>query len=81
MKPEYFVSDILLEGIGMRTVISGSKLCTVPLIKFNTDLMERIVIVAKEDQEYQDANNVAKIGNPTANVYYLHDTLYHKGSL
>jgi hypothetical protein len=39
----------------MRIVISGSKLHAVPLIKFNADLMERIVTAAIEDQEWQDA--------------------------
>jgi hypothetical protein len=41
----------MLEGIGMRTVISGSKLRSVPPIKFYTDLMEGIVMAAMEDQE------------------------------
>jgi hypothetical protein len=42
----------MLEGIGMRTVISGSKLHAVPPIKFNADLMEHIVMAAMEDQEW-----------------------------
>jgi hypothetical protein len=69
------------EGIRMWTVISGSKLHTVPLIKFNADLMERIVMATTEIQEWQDAYNVAKDGNPNLNVEYLHGSLYYKGRL
>jgi hypothetical protein len=72
LKPEHFISEITLEGIGMQTVISGSKLHTVPPIKFNADLMECIVTAATEDQEWQDAYNAAKDGNASANVEYLH---------
>jgi hypothetical protein len=43
LKPEYFVLEKMLEGIGMRTVILGSNLHPVPPIKFNADLMEYVV--------------------------------------
>jgi hypothetical protein len=49
LKPEYFVLEIILEGIGMQTVISGSKLHTVRQIKFNADLIERVVTATTED--------------------------------
>jgi hypothetical protein len=71
----------MLESIGMRTVSSGSKLHTVPPIKFNTNLMECVVTAAIEDQEWQDAYNVAKDSNPSANVEYLHRACYYKGRL
>jgi hypothetical protein len=51
LKPEYFVSEIMLEGIAMWSVISGSKLYAVPPIKFNADLMEHVVMAATDDQE------------------------------
>jgi hypothetical protein len=73
--------EIRLEGIGMRTVISGSKLHTVPLIKFNADLMERVVTAATEDQEWQDAYNAIKDSNPSINIEYLHGALYYKRRL
>jgi hypothetical protein len=81
LKPEYFVFEIMLEGIGMRTVISGLKLHVVPLIKFNADLMKRVVTAATEDQEWQEAYNVARDGNPSANVKYLYGALYYKARL
>jgi hypothetical protein len=71
----------MLEGNGMQTVISGSKLHTVPQIKFNTDLMERVVIVAMEDQEWEDAYNTTKDGNPSTNVEYLYEACYYKERL
>jgi hypothetical protein len=71
----------MLEGIGMQTVISGSKLHAVPPIKFNVDLMEGVVTATTEDQEWQDAYNVAKDSNPSINVEYLHGALYYKGRL
>jgi hypothetical protein len=81
LKPEHFVSEQLLEGIGMQTVISGSKLHAVPPINFNVDLIERVVTAATEDQEWQDTYNVAKNGNPSAKVEYLHRAHYYKGRL
>jgi hypothetical protein len=51
LKPEHFISEITLEGIGMWSVISGSKLHVVLPIKFNADLMESVVTAATEDQE------------------------------
>jgi hypothetical protein len=55
LKPEHFISEIMVQGIGMRTVISGSKLHAGSLIKFNADLIERVVMAATEDQEWQEA--------------------------
>jgi hypothetical protein len=81
LKPEHFVSEIMLEGIRMWTVILQLKLHAVPQIKFNTDLIERVVTAATEDQEWQDAYNVAKDCNPCINIAYLHEALYYKGSL
>jgi hypothetical protein len=81
LKPEYFVSEISLEGIGIWTVILGSKLHTVPPIKFNADLMEHVVMAATEDLECHDAYNAAKDGNPHTNVEYLYGALYYKGKL
>jgi hypothetical protein len=45
----------MLNHFRMRTIISRSKLHTVRLIKFNADLMERIVTAAMEEQEWQEA--------------------------
>ena len=81
LKPEHFVLEMTLEDIGVRTVIAGSKLHAVPPIKFNTELMERVVTAAADDQEWQEAYNAAKDGNPSANVEYLHGALYYKGRL
>jgi hypothetical protein len=49
LKPEYFILEIMLEGIGMQTMISGSKLDGVPPIKFNADLIERVVTATTEN--------------------------------
>jgi hypothetical protein len=51
LKPEHFVWEITLEGIGIQTVISGSKLHAVLPITFNADLMECVFMAAMEDQE------------------------------
>jgi hypothetical protein len=63
----------------MRTVISGLKLYAVPPINFHADLMKHIVMAAMEDEEWQEANNVAKNSNLRAIVEYLHRALYYKG--
>jgi hypothetical protein len=52
LKPEQFLSEILVEVSGLRPVIAGSKLQAVPQIKFDTDLMKRVVPAATEDQEW-----------------------------
>jgi hypothetical protein len=75
LKPEHFISEIMLEGIRIRIVMSGSKIHAVPLIKFNTDLIEGVVTAATPDQEWHDAYNAAKNSNPSATVEYLHEAL------
>jgi hypothetical protein len=72
LKPEHFISEIMLDGIGMRTVISGSKLHAVPPIKFNADLIECIITAAREDQELQYVYKAAKDSTASTNVEYLH---------
>jgi hypothetical protein len=81
LKQEHFVLEIMLQGIGMRIVISGSKLHAVPPIKFNTDLIEHVVTAAMQNQEEQDAYNAIKNGNPSVNIACLHRALYYKGRL
>jgi hypothetical protein len=81
LKPEHLISEIMLEGIGMQTVISGSKLHIVPPIKFNTTLNKCIVMATIEDQEWQDAYNTVKDNNPYANIDYLHGARHYKGWL
>jgi hypothetical protein len=81
LKPEHFISEMMLEGFGIWTVISGSKRHTVPAIKFDTDLMECVVIATMEDQEWQEAYNAAKDSNPCTNREYLDGALYYKGRL
>jgi hypothetical protein len=65
----------------MQTLISGWKLHAVPPIKFNAELMECVVTAAIEDQEWKDAYNASKDGNPSTNIEYLHRVLYHKERL
>jgi hypothetical protein len=62
----------------MQTVISGSKLHIVTLIKFNVDLMECVVTAATEDQEWQDAYNAVKNSNPSVNIEYFHRAFSYK---
>jgi hypothetical protein len=81
LKPEYFVSEIMLEDIGVQIVISGLKLHAVPPIKLNTDLMEHVVRAAKNDQEYQEAENMVKDSNPSTNIEYLYRARYYRGWL
>jgi hypothetical protein len=71
----------LLEGIGIRTLISGLKLYAVPPINFNADLMEHVGTAAMKVQEWQHAYNVAKDSNPRANLEILHGALYYKERL
>jgi hypothetical protein len=81
LKPEHFILEITLEGIGMQTVISEPKLYAVSLIKFNADLIEYVVTAAIEDQKWQDTYNTAKNGNPRGNVEYLDGAFYYKERL
>jgi hypothetical protein len=81
LKPEYFGSEIMLEGIGTQTVISGSKLHAVPAIKFNADMVEDIVTAAMEDQDWPEAYTGARDSNPNANVEYLYGAFYYKERL
>jgi hypothetical protein len=81
LKPKYFVSEMMLENIGVWTIISGSKLHAVPPIKFNIDLVKYIVLAAADDPEWQEAYNAIKDGNPSINVKYLHGALYYKERL
>jgi hypothetical protein len=78
VNPVHFFTEIILESIGIQTVISGSELHPVPLIKFHADLMEYVNMAAMEDQEWQVAYNVAKDSNPIANAEYLPGCLSYK---
>jgi hypothetical protein len=78
VKPEYYVSQIILSGIGIRTVISRSKLQVVPPIEFNLALMEWIFTATIVYPEWQDADNATKYGNPSTIVKYLSRALYFK---
>jgi hypothetical protein len=77
---EYFISEMTVEDIGVRTLISGSKLVAVPPIKFNSDLIEYVVSVASIDQEWQEASNAASDSNLSSNIEYLYGALSYKGS-
>jgi hypothetical protein len=81
LKAEHFVSEIILEGIRMPTLISGSKLHPVSPIKFNADFIEGVVTAATEDHEWQEAYNAGRSCNPSANVEYLYGALYYKRTL
>jgi hypothetical protein len=81
MKPEYFVSYIILEDIRMRIVSSRTKPHAVTPIKFTVDLIECVVTAATEDQEWQDAYNTGMDSIPSTNVENLHGALYYKGRL
>jgi hypothetical protein len=81
LNPEHFVLEIMLDGFGMWTVISGSNLYAVLPINFNRDLIELVVMATMEDEEWQYAYNVAEDGNPSANVEYLQRALYCTGLL
>jgi hypothetical protein len=60
-------------------VITGTKPHTVPPINFNADLMECVVTAATKVQEWQEAYNVSRNGNPSANVDYQYRALHCKG--
>jgi hypothetical protein len=79
LKPEDFILEIMLEHIGICTVISRSKLQAIPPIKFNSDMMEWVVMAAMNDQECHEAYNVAREGNPSAHIEYLYGALYYTG--
>jgi hypothetical protein len=62
----------------MWTIISGSKLHAVSPIKFNADLMERVVMAAMEDQEWHEAYHAVMDSNPSGNVKYLYGALHYQ---
>jgi hypothetical protein len=62
-------------------VISGLKRHAVSPSKFNANLIESVVMATTNDQEWQEAYNVARDGNPSTNVEYLYGALYHKERL
>jgi hypothetical protein len=76
LRSEHLVSGLMLEGIGIWTVISGLNLTMVPQNNFNAALIEYGVTAAMDDHEGQNIYNAAKDSNPSANIEYLHDTLY-----
>jgi hypothetical protein len=75
----FFISEMTLEDIRIWTLISGSKLHSVPPIKFNADLIEGVVMAAMNDQEWQESYNAAKDINPSPNVEDLHGAHYYQG--
>jgi hypothetical protein len=81
LKMEYVVSEKMLEDIGVQTIISGLQLHTVPLIKFDINLVNYIVLAAANDLEWQEAYNIAKDSNLRINIEYLHRALYFKERL
>jgi hypothetical protein len=52
-----------LKNIGIWIVISGSKHHVVHQIKFNTNLVEYIVLATTNDPEWYKAHNMAKDSN------------------
>jgi hypothetical protein len=81
LKLEHFISEIMLDGIGIQTVISESKLHGVLPNKFNADVIEHVVTAATEYQESQEAYNAVADGNPSTNIESLYGALYFKGRL
>jgi hypothetical protein len=77
LKLAHFVSELMLEGIQMRTVISGLTLHALPPIKFNVDVMECVVMAATDNQEWQEAYNAPRDSNISANIEDLHRALYY----
>jgi hypothetical protein len=51
LKPVCFISEMMLEDSGVRTVISGSKLYVVSPLKFDAELMECVLTLTTNDQE------------------------------
>jgi hypothetical protein len=76
LKPEYFVSEMMLENFRVRTGISGSKRHSVPPIQFDTNLLKHVVLAAADHPASQEAYNGAKNGNPCLNVKYFYGGLY-----
>jgi hypothetical protein len=75
LKPEYFVTEMILDGIELWKVILGSDYHAVPPIKFNPDLIECVVRATMDDQEWKEAYNAGKNSNPSVHIDYLYRAL------
>jgi hypothetical protein len=72
---------MMLENIIASIEISTSKSYIVPLIKFNTNLVECIVLAVTDIPESSEAYNMANHYNLSIYIGYLHRALYYKRRL
>ena len=62
-------------------MVSSAKLQAIPPIQFAAEFLERVVTAANGDTEWQEEYYRAMNGEPSADVTYIHRSLYYKGRL
>ena len=62
-------------------IVSSVKLQAIPPVQFAAEFLERVVIAANSDTEWQEEYYRAMNGEPRADVTYIHGSLYYKGRL
>jgi hypothetical protein len=66
---------------GEPIAISSAKLTAIPVVKFNSWLLEAVVSTANSDAAWQEEYVQAMEGNPSPDISFEDETLYYKGSL
>jgi hypothetical protein len=71
LKPEYSISEMMLDNIRVWIVISRSNIYVLPTNKLDINLVKCMVLAASNDPELQEANNMSKDHNTRTNTEYL----------
>jgi hypothetical protein len=66
---------------GERIAISSAKLGAIPVVKFNSWLLEAVVSAASNDAAWQEEYVRAMEGNPNLDISFEDKALYYKGRL
>jgi hypothetical protein len=66
---------------GERIAISSAKLRAIPVVKFNSWLLEAVVSAANNDAAWQEEYVRAMEGNPSPDISFENEALYYKGRL
>jgi hypothetical protein len=66
---------------GELIVISSSKLRAIPIVKFNSWLLEAVVSASNNNAAWQDEYIQSIKGNPRIDISFEDEALYYKGRL
>jgi hypothetical protein len=66
---------------GEKIAISSSKLRAIPVVKFNSWLLEAVVSAANNDAAWQEEYVQAMDGNPSPDISFEDEALYYQCSL